>query len=155
MTRAAILSVVAGAVFAGAAFAVEPDEVLADPALEARARALDAQLRCVVCQSQSIGDSDAPLAKDMRILVRDRLSAGDTDAETMAYLVDRYGDYVLLRPPVQTNTLALWLFPAMILIGGAATAAFFVRQAHKPAAAPGPLTSVDAAEADRIAKDRG
>lgn len=155
MTRAAILSVVAGAVLAGAAFAVEPDEVLADPALEARARALDAQLRCVVCQSQSIGDSDAPLAKDMRILVRDRLSAGDTDAETMAYLVDRYGDYVLLKPPVQTNTLALWLFPAVILIGGAATAAFFVRQAYKPAAAPGALTSVDAAEADRIAKERG
>ena len=108
-----------GAALAPPAAAVEPDEVLADPALEARARAISRELRCVVCQSQSIDDSNAPLAKDMRIIVRERLVAGDSDKEVFAFLVERYGDYVLLRPPVQNNTLLLWATPAFLLLAAA------------------------------------
>jgi len=103
--------------------AVEPEEVLADAALEARARAISRELRCVVCQSQSIDDSNAPLAKDMRLIVRERLVAGDSDQEVFQFLASRYGDYVLLKPPVQSNTLFLWAAPAVILLiaMGAAT----------------------------------
>ena len=108
-----------GAALAPPAAAVEPDEMLADPALEARARAISRELRCVVCQSQSIDDSNAPLAKDMRIIVRERLVAGDSDKEVFAFLVERYGDYVLLRPPVQNNTLLLWATPAFLLLAAA------------------------------------
>jgi len=92
-------------------YAVEPDEVLEDAALETRARALSAGLRCVVCQNQSIDDSDAPLAKDLRRLVRDRLKAGDTDEQVKAHIVDRYGTFVLLKPPFAPNTILLWLLP--------------------------------------------
>jgi len=98
-----------------AAQAVEPDEVLQDPALESRARALSAGLRCVVCQNQSIDDSDAPLAKDLRRLVRDRLKAGDSDSQVQDYLVARYGKFVLLKPPFALNTLLLWLLPFLIV----------------------------------------
>jgi cytochrome c-type biogenesis protein CcmH len=119
-----------------AAHAVQPDEILADPALEARARALSAELRCMVCQNQAIDDSDAPLARDLRILLRERLSAGDTDDEVIAFLVARYGDFILLRPPVALNTALLWLAPpAVLLIGGlVAVALFRRRRADVPAA---------------------
>ena len=101
------------------AFAVNPDEVLADPALEARARAISAELRCMVCQNQSIDDSNAELAKDLRVLVRERLKAGDSDDEVRAYLVSRYGEFVLLRPPLGFNTLLLWGMPVLLLaVGG-------------------------------------
>jgi cytochrome c-type biogenesis protein CcmH len=96
--------------------AVEPDEVLADPALEARARDLSQHLRCVVCQNQSIDDSNAPLARDLRLLLRERLKAGDTDDAANDYLVARYGNFVLLKPPVQLNTLLLWFGPGIIFI---------------------------------------
>lgn len=102
---------------AAASFAVEPDEMLADPALEARARALSAELRCVVCQNQSIDDSNAPLARDLRILLRERLAAGDSDEQVKQFLVDRYGAFVLLRPPFNAHTLLLWLAPPIILVG--------------------------------------
>lgn len=108
------------------ALAVEPDEVLADPALEARARAISRDLRCVVCQSQNIDDSNAPLAKDMRIVVRERLVAGDTDRQVYQYLVSRYGDYVLLKPPVQKNTIFLWAAPFVIFLIAAAAAGFYL-----------------------------
>jgi cytochrome c-type biogenesis protein CcmH len=119
-----------------AAHAVQPDEILADPALEARARALSAELRCMVCQNQAIDDSDAPLARDLRILLRERLSAGDTDQQVTAFLVARYGDFILLRPPVALNTALLWLAPpAVLLIGGlVAVALFRRRRADVPAA---------------------
>src|SRR5690606_9849241 len=91
--------------------------MLADPALETRARALSAELRCVVCQNQSIDDSNAPLARDLRILLRERLAAGDSDDQVKQYLVDRYGAFVLLRPPFNAHTLLLWLTPPIILIG--------------------------------------
>jgi cytochrome c-type biogenesis protein CcmH len=125
MTR---LLVILALVFSAPALATPgPDERLDDPAQEARARALYAELRCVVCQSQSIDDSNAPLAADMRAVVRERLLAGDSDAEVRAWLQERYGDYVLMMPPVQGNTLGLWLFPVIVLIGGAAGIVLFVR----------------------------
>jgi cytochrome c-type biogenesis protein CcmH len=102
-----------------AAFAVEPDEVLADPALEARARALSRELRCMVCQNQSIDDSGAPLAHDLRVLVRERIKSGDNDQQVLDFLVARYGEFVLLKPPFEWRTALLWLTPFGVLIVGA------------------------------------
>jgi cytochrome c-type biogenesis protein CcmH len=102
-----------------AAFAVQPDEMLADAALEARARALSKELRCMVCQNQSIDDSDAPLARDLRILVRERLTAGDGDQQVIDFLVARYGEFVLLKPRFAWHTALLWLGPATVLLIGA------------------------------------
>jgi cytochrome c-type biogenesis protein CcmH len=107
---------------AAPAVAVEPGEQLADPALEAEAREISAGLRCLVCQNQSIDDSAAPLARDLRLLVRERLVAGDTPDEVREYLVARYGDFILLKPPFRAATLALWLTPAFVLAIGAAIA---------------------------------
>jgi len=98
------------------AHAVQPDEMLDDAALEQRARALSAELRCVVCQNQSIDDSTAPLARDLRIIVRERLTAGDTDPQVIDFIVARYGNFVLLKPPVQANTIFLWFGPALLLV---------------------------------------
>jgi cytochrome c-type biogenesis protein CcmH len=131
------------------AAAVLPSEQLANPVLEARARAISAQIRCVVCQNQSIDDSDAPLAHDLRVIVRERLTAGDTDAQAIQYLVDRYGHYVLLKPPFEPATLALWLAPALLLLGGGAGIAVMVQRKH--AAAPTPdLSDGEAAEVARL-----
>ena len=99
------------------AHAVEPGEMLKDPALEARARKLSQELRCVVCQNQSIDDSNAPLAHDLRVIVRERLPAGDTDSQVLAFVEARYGEFVLLRPPFKPQTLLLWLTP-LLLLGG-------------------------------------
>lgn len=103
------------------ALAVNPDEVLADPALEARARAISATLRCLVCQNESIDDSNADLAREIRLIVRERLVAGDTDEQVVQYLVDRYGEYVLLKPVFAPHTLVLWTAaPLVLVIGGIA-----------------------------------
>jgi cytochrome c-type biogenesis protein CcmH len=102
------------------ALAVQPDEIMADPAKEARARALSRELRCMVCQNQSIDDSDAPLARDLRLLVRERIAAGDIDSQVLDFLVARYGAFVLLKPPFETATLLLWLLPPLVLAAGAA-----------------------------------
>lgn len=115
------------------AFAVQPDEVLADAALEARARALSHGLRCLVCQNQSIDDSDAPLARDLRILVRERLVAGDTDEQVLEFIVARFGDFVLLKPPVNRSTLLLWIMPLVLLAGGIIFAARTMRSQQVPA----------------------
>jgi cytochrome c-type biogenesis protein CcmH len=96
--------------------AVQPDEILPDPNLEARARALSAGLRCLVCQNQSIDDSDAPLARDLRVLIRERLLAGDDDRAVRSFIVERYGEFVLLKPPLAMKTIALWAGPFVILI---------------------------------------
>ena len=104
---------------AGPAFAVQPGEVLPDPRLEQRARAISADLRCLVCQNQSIDDSDAPLAKDLRVLVRERLVAGESDGQVRDFIVQRYGDFVLLRPPFSVRTALLWLTPVMVVGFGA------------------------------------
>ncbi|QDC03414.1 cytochrome c-type biogenesis protein CcmH [Mesorhizobium sp. 8] len=102
----------------GVAQAVKPDEMLADPALEARARALSEGLRCMVCQNQSIDESDADLARDLRILVRERLKAGDTDKQVIDYIVSRYGEFVLLKPRFELRTLLLWGAPVLLLLAG-------------------------------------
>lgn len=102
----------------GAAHAVQPDEMLADPALEERARLISAGLRCLVCQNQSIDDSDAELARDLRILVRERLKAGDSNEQVIDYVVSRYGEFVLLRPRVNVRNALLWATPAVLLVGG-------------------------------------
>jgi len=118
MKRLALAAVLALAVL-GPALAVNPDEILPDPALEARARAISANLRCLVCQNQSIDDSDAELARDLRIIVRERLLAGDSDEEVTQYLVDRYGEFVLLNPVLAPHTIVLWVAgPLVLLVGG-------------------------------------
>jgi len=119
-----------------AAYAVQPDEVLADPALETRARALSRELRCMVCQNQSIDDSDAPLARDLRLLVRERLKAGDTDAEVEEFLVARYGEFVLLRPRLSWGTAFLWGAPAAVLCLGFLVAFMHLRRRRALLAIP-------------------
>ncbi|MFL5050828.1 MAG: cytochrome c-type biogenesis protein [Xanthobacteraceae bacterium] len=123
----AVLCVVA---LAGAwpCFAVQPDEILSDAALEARARTLSGELRCMVCQNQSIDDSDAPLARDLRILVRERLKAGDNDNQVIDFLVARYGEFVLLKPRVAWHTAVLWGAPMVLLAGGALMLLMFSRR---------------------------
>jgi cytochrome c-type biogenesis protein CcmH len=101
-----------------AAYAVQPDEIMADPVKELRARDLSRELRCMVCQNQSIDDSEAPLARDLRLLVRERIAAGDSDAQVIDFLVARYGEFVLLKPRLEPHTLLLWLLPPLALAGG-------------------------------------
>ena len=151
MIRRAALLAVALTLLAAPAGAVEPDEILADPALEERARTISKQLRCLVCQNQSIDDSDAPLARDLRIAVRERLTAGASDDEVVRFVAERYGDYVLLSPPFKATTYALWLGPAAIFLIGAAAAAVFLRR--RRAAIPeeaAPLSERDRARLDRL-----
>jgi cytochrome c-type biogenesis protein CcmH len=129
-----------GAVFLGVVhpvLAVQPDEVLTDATLEARARGLSRELRCMVCQNQSIDDSDAPLARDLRILVRDRLTAGDSDDQVLNFLVSRYGEFVLLKPPFEWHTALLWLTPVAALLAGAI--AMFVAIRRRRFGVPGPV----------------
>jgi cytochrome c-type biogenesis protein CcmH len=133
------------------AIAVEPDEVLSDAALEARARALSKELRCMVCQNQSIDDSEAPLARDLRILVRERLQAGDSDRQVIDFLVARYGEFVLLRPRFSWHTAVLWLGPAaMLLIGGCAVLVLVRRYRTNSAAAADGQQGLTAAERARL-----
>lgn len=137
-------------------FAVQPDEILADPAMEAWARDISADLRCLVCQNQSIDDSDAPLARDLRILVRERLLAGDTNDETVAYIVDRYGDYVLLKPPFNAETLLLWAAPlGALMIGGAIVVVFMRRRASEPVAVSDALTQEEQARLKDLMRGDG
>jgi cytochrome c-type biogenesis protein CcmH len=130
------------------AFAVQPDEVLRDPRLEARARALSQHLRCMVCQNQSIDDSDAPLARDLRLLVRERLSAGDRDSEVIDFLVSRYGEFVLLKPRFEWHTAALWLLPPVILLAGAI--AVFLSTRRQPMAPDSALTEAERVKLSKI-----
>ena len=128
--------------------AVQPDEMLADPKLEARARELSAELRCMVCQNQSIDDSDATLARDIRILIRERLVKGESEAAIKSFLVSRYGDFILLKPPFEPQTFLLWGGAPFILIAGAAFLIAATRRKGRVALAPAPLTS---AEEQRVA----
>jgi cytochrome c-type biogenesis protein CcmH len=141
---------------AAPALAVLPDERLADPALETRARTLSQELRCLVCQNQSIDDSNADLAHDLRVLVRERLTAGDSDTQVLAYLTSRYGDYVLLRPPVKPATLLLWFGPPMLLLaGGLAMLLTWRRRRVAVAARPLPLSTDEQVRLARLMKERG
>lgn len=123
------------------ALAVEPDEMLADPALEARAREVSQQLRCVVCQNQDIDSSNAGIARDMRVLVRERIVAGDSNSEVLDAMVARYGNYVLLRPPFNTLTYALWFAPLALLLLAASIGITVIRQARRTHEQPDELTT--------------
>ena len=118
MRRFALIALLVALVAPTAALAVEPDEILKDPKLEARARLLSEELRCMVCQNQSIDDSEAPLARDLRLLVRERLSKGDSDSQVLNFLVSRYGEFVLLKPRFELHTLLLWGLPPAALLAG-------------------------------------
>ena len=134
------------------AWAVNPDEMLADPVLEKRAREISKGLRCLVCQNQSIDDSDAELAKDLRIVVRQRLTAGDSDSAVLDYVVARYGDFVLLKPPFQGTTLVLWLGPAAIA-GFALLAAVLFFRRRRAAGKPPPLSAEEKRRLEALLKD--
>lgn len=135
---------------AAPAFAVKPDEMLADPAMEARARAISTELRCLVCQNESIDDSNAPLARDLRLLVRERLSAGDSDRQVLDYLVDKYGEFVLLRPVFSLRNALLWLGPFLVLAIGGLVIVSKIRR--RPAAAGG-LTADEQRALDELMKN--
>jgi cytochrome c-type biogenesis protein CcmH len=138
--------------FAIPAHAVRPDEMLPDPALEARARDIGKELRCLVCRNQSIDDSEADLAHDLRVLVRERLAAGDTDRQVIGYVVSRYGDFVLLRPPFKLDTWLLWGGPALVLlIGFLGLGRYLRRQAD--VSAPAPLSADEERRLAHILKD--
>ncbi len=139
----------------GAVFAVQPDEVLDDPALEARARSISAELRCLVCQNQSIDDSDAELAHDLRVLVRERLVEGDTDAEVFDYVVARYGEFVLLRPVFAWHTLWLWIAaPLALVVGLGFVIAAALRRAGRSGAAE-ELSEEESAALSRLERENG
>ncbi len=137
-----------------AAFAVEPSERLADPALEARARALSQELRCQVCQNQSIDDSNAPLAADLRRLVRERLQAGDSDRAVLDFLTQRYGENVLLRPPLRLDTALLWFGPFALLLVAATALALRARRRRAVPASPAPLSREEEARLAALAEDK-
>jgi cytochrome c-type biogenesis protein CcmH len=132
-----IVGLLAASLSLGEAIAVNPDEVLDDPVLESRARDISKILRCLVCQNQSIDDSNADLARDLRIIVRQRLVAGDSDEQIVQYIVDRYGDYVLLDPPVKGITYALWFGPAILLVIGGGALLIAARRRRAEASAEG------------------
>ena len=139
---------------AGPLFAVQPDEMLDDPALEARARDISAGLRCLVCRNESIDDSNAELAGDLRVLVRERLLAGDTNEEVVDYIVDRYGEYVLLKPQTGGSNLVLWLAgPAMLLLGAAIGVVFVRRRSQAAPQAEAVLTDEEQARLREIMKE--
>jgi len=142
-----LVALLAGPAFAVPAFAVQPDEVLPDAGLEARARALSANLRCLVCRNESIDDSHADLARDLRLLVRERLVAGDSDAEVMSYIVARYGEYVLLNPTTGGANLILWLAGPAMLLAGLGLAVGTMRR-RRPEAVP--LSKTDQARVEEI-----
>jgi cytochrome c-type biogenesis protein CcmH len=148
MRRLALIALVLTALAPRFALAVTPDEMLKDPALEARARAISRELRCLVCQNQDIDDSAAPLAHDLRVLVRDRLKQGDSDAQVIDYIVARYGEFVLLRPRFELRTLALWTLPPLALLAGAIGLIVALRRRKSASVEPAPLS---AAEQQRLA----
>ena len=137
-----------------AAYAVQPDEIMSDPIKEARARDLSRELRCMVCQNQSIDDSEAPLARDLRLLVRERIAAGDSDAQVIDFLVARYGEFVLLKPRFESHTLLLWLLPPLALAGGGVALWLHGRRRSRSAAAQDPslfrLTAEEEARLEQL-----
>jgi cytochrome c-type biogenesis protein CcmH len=149
--RQVLFAVLTSLICLSPAFAVQPDEIMADPAKESRARDLSRELRCMVCQNQSIDDSEAPLARDLRLLVRERIAAGDSDAQVMDFLVARYGEFVLLKPLLKSHTLLLWLLPPLALVGGGiALWAHNRRRTKSVAAEDGSLFKLSADEEARL-----
>jgi len=146
----AALGLLASLVLSATALAVQPDEILKDATLEARARSISAGLRCLVCQNQSIDDSDASLAQDLRRLVRERITAGDNDSQIRAFLVARYGEFVLLKPPVNTETYLLWGLPGIALVLGAGAAWRLFRRRRPVEAGGTTLSNEEKAELDAL-----
>ncbi|WP_340116193.1 cytochrome c-type biogenesis protein [Pelagibius sp. 7325] len=138
---------------AAPALAVEPSEMLDDPVLEQRARELSAEIRCVVCQNESIDSSNAEIAHELRVLVRERLVAGDSDQQVLDYLVARYGDFVLLRPPVKPTTYLLWFGPFVVLLLGALGVFVYFRRLRAAPAMPPPLSAEEEARVQRMLAD--
>jgi cytochrome c-type biogenesis protein CcmH len=145
-----LLALLLTLLLAAPAFAVLPDEVLADPALEARARTISAQLRCLVCQNESIDDSNADLARELRLIVRERLVAGDTDEQVMQYLVDRYGEFVLLKPVFAPHTLLLWTAAPLVLVVGGIAIVIAARRKRAAAAPESELTAEEQRALDEL-----
>ena len=135
---------------ASSAYAVQPDEIMSDPVKEARARNLSRELRCMVCQNQSIDDSEAPLARDLRLLVRERIAAGDSDAQVIDFLVARYGEFVLLKPRLEPRTLLLWLLPPVALAGGGFALWIHSRRRSRSAVADAAAVSLTPEEEARL-----
>jgi cytochrome c-type biogenesis protein CcmH len=150
MKLARLALVFALTIAASLAHAVQPDEMLRDPALEGRARALSAELRCMVCQNQSIDDSDAPLARDIRLLIRDRIAKGETNEAVRGFLVSRYGDFILLKPPFKPETLLLWAGAQLALLLGALAMWRAARRSADPAP---PLSEAEEARLSAIARE--
>lgn len=148
MAKLRALIALAFVLVAAVAGAVQPDEVMKDPKLEARARVLSAELRCLVCQNQSIDDSDAPLARDIRLLIRDRIGQGESNREVRAFLVSRYGNFILLKPPFELSTVLLWASGPLTLVLGALGVYFARRRAAAP---PPPLTAEEERRLKEIA----
>ncbi|WYK04646.1 cytochrome c-type biogenesis protein [Cereibacter sphaeroides f. sp. denitrificans] len=149
-----VAALLLAAVLAAPAFAVQPDEILPDPALEARARDISQELRCLVCRNENIDDSNAQLARDLRLLVRERLVAGDSNAEVVAFVVDRYGEYVLLNPTAGGANLILWIAGPAMLAGGLGLAALYLRRRRTaPDAASAALSDEERARLAEILKD--
>jgi cytochrome c-type biogenesis protein CcmH len=146
------LSLFVALVISSHAWAVEPDEMLSNPVLEARARAISKELRCMVCQNESIDESEAPLARDLRVLVRQRIMAGDSDAQIINFLVSRYGEFILLKPPLSWNTLALWGGPPALLILGILMIVVVERRRARVRPAIEGTTQLSAAEETRLAE---
>lgn len=141
--------------FAAPVLAVQPGEMLGDPALEARARGISKELRCLVCRNENIDDSSADLAKDLRVLVRERLSAGDSDEETVSYIVSRYGEFVLLRPRMSGANLVIWLAgPALLLLGGVGAFVYIRKRRTVAEVRPAPLTEEEAARLAELTQER-
>ncbi len=138
-----------------ASFAVRPDEMLKDPALEARARHLSEEVRCMVCQNQSIDDSEAPLAHDLRVLVRQRLEAGDNDRQVLDFLVARYGDFVLLKPPFKPETLLLWGLPPLALLAGLGALVLMARRRKRVSLQPAALSREEEAKLATLVQSGG
>lgn len=147
--RAVFAAIAVALALAGTARAVEPDEMLKDPAQEARAEAIGRQLRCPVCKTESIEESDADFTKDLRKLVREQVAAGKTDTQVLDYMHSRYGDFILLRPPFKPSTWLLWLAPALFLVLGG-TFAFFMTRRRTAAIEPEPLTPAEKAAVEAL-----
>ncbi|MCX2696009.1 MULTISPECIES: cytochrome c-type biogenesis protein [Ochrobactrum] len=140
--------------YGSAALAVNPDEILPDPQLESRARQISAELRCMVCQNESIDDSNAELARDLRILVRERLTSGDTDQQVIDFVVDRYGEFVLLKPRFNAQTALLWGFPVLLLLIGGIALVFAFRRRSAVVEVQKPLSESERAQLSRLLDDK-
>jgi len=141
MRRLAAIALVLAAIASSSSLAVQPEEMLRDPKLEARARELSRELRCMVCQNQSIDESEAPLARDLRLLVREQITKGDTDQQVLDFLVVRYGEFVLLKPPLESRTIILWALPPVALLAGAVGLFFAVRRRRTVQLEPATLSN--------------